>query len=48
MKECWINVYMSPLGITYLGSKFSHKSIAEHRATFGKRKLLYRIHVKMK
>lgn len=52
MTECWINVYISPIGITYLGAKFSDKSIAEYRATFmtdsGKRKLLYRIHVKLK
>lgn len=52
MKECWINVYMSPLGITYLGAEFSHESIAKYRATFmtdgGKRRLLYRLHVKLK
>lgn len=52
IKECWINVYISPLGITYLGAEFPNKVSAEYRATFmtssGKRKLIYRIHVKLK
>lgn len=52
MKECWINVYLSPSGITYLGAEFPDKIIAKYRATFmtdsAKRKLLYRIYVRLK